>query len=86
MKIKYDICDSPELCVGVNFHGEVINIRDIITFQGKSVEELKKAFQESVEDYFEFVLSVMNSQRSPFPDALRTSFPRTTSKNHIRCR
>ncbi|MFQ5639650.1 MAG: type II toxin-antitoxin system HicB family antitoxin, partial [bacterium] len=36
------------------FHGEVINIRDVITFQGKSVEELKKAFEESVEDYLEF--------------------------------
>ena len=36
------------------FHGEVINTRDIITFQGKSVKELKKALRESVEDYLEF--------------------------------
>jgi predicted HicB family RNase H-like nuclease len=33
------------------FHGEVINTRDVITFQGKSVAELKKAFRESVDDY-----------------------------------
>ena len=36
------------------FHGEVINIRDVITFQGQSVSELKQAFIESVEDYLEF--------------------------------
>ena len=36
------------------FHGEVINTRDVITFQGKSVNELKKTLRESVEDYLEF--------------------------------
>ena len=33
------------------FHGEVIGLKDTITFQGKSVEELRKAFQDSVNDY-----------------------------------
>jgi len=33
------------------FHGEVIGLKDIITFQGKSVNELKKAFQDSINDY-----------------------------------
>ena len=33
------------------FHGEVIGLRDIITFQGTSVKELEKAFKESVDDY-----------------------------------
>lgn len=36
------------------FHGEVINIRDVITFQGKTVDELRKAFEDSVEDYLAF--------------------------------
>ncbi|GAB1537751.1 hypothetical protein NUACC21_04050 [Scytonema sp. NUACC21] len=36
------------------FHGEVINIRDVITFQGRSVDELKQAFADSVEDYLDF--------------------------------
>jgi predicted HicB family RNase H-like nuclease len=36
------------------FHGEVINTRDVITFQGRSVKGLKKAFEESVEDYLAF--------------------------------
>jgi predicted HicB family RNase H-like nuclease len=32
-------------------HGEVIGLKDIITFQGQSVKELKKAFHESIDDY-----------------------------------
>jgi predicted HicB family RNase H-like nuclease len=36
------------------FHGEVINLRDVITFQGCSVMELKQAFADSVEDYLAF--------------------------------
>jgi predicted HicB family RNase H-like nuclease len=36
------------------FHGEVLNVRDVITFQGKFVSELNKAFAGSVEDYLAF--------------------------------
>ena len=36
------------------FHGEVINARDVIIFQGTCVEEIKQAFDDSVDDYLEF--------------------------------
>ena len=36
------------------FHGEVIDLRDVVTFQGRSVEELEEAFRDSVDDYLEF--------------------------------
>lgn len=36
------------------FHGEVIGIRDVVTFQGRSVSELRRAFRESVDDYLAF--------------------------------
>lgn len=36
------------------FHGEVINLRDVITFEGETVNELKQSFQDSVDDYLEF--------------------------------
>ena len=36
------------------FHGEVINTKDVITFQGSTVKELKKAFKESIDDYLAF--------------------------------
>jgi predicted HicB family RNase H-like nuclease len=36
------------------FHGEVVGTRDVITFQGKSASQLKKAFQDSVNEYLAF--------------------------------
>lgn len=36
------------------FHGDIINTRDVITFQGTSVEEIEKAFQDSINDYLEW--------------------------------
>lgn len=33
------------------FHGRVADIRDVISFYGKSVDELKKEFQISVDEY-----------------------------------
>jgi len=36
------------------FYGEVLNTRDVITFQGNSVDELQKAFEDSVEDYLAY--------------------------------
>jgi predicted HicB family RNase H-like nuclease len=36
------------------FHGEVIGTRDVITFQGRSIDELKQALRDSIEDYLEF--------------------------------
>jgi predicted HicB family RNase H-like nuclease len=35
------------------FHGKILGIDDLITFEGASVKELKKSFQEAVEDYIE---------------------------------
>ena len=36
------------------FHGEVINTRDVITFQGASVDEIRQAFMDSIDDYIDF--------------------------------
>jgi predicted HicB family RNase H-like nuclease len=33
------------------FHGDVINIKTVITFQGKSVDEIEQAFCDSIDDY-----------------------------------
>jgi predicted HicB family RNase H-like nuclease len=50
------------------FHGEVINLRDVITFQGKSVTELKKAFAGSVEDYLAFCKARGENPEKPFSE------------------
>ena len=36
------------------FHGEVVGLSDMITFQGKSVDELEQAFKDSVDDYLKW--------------------------------
>jgi predicted HicB family RNase H-like nuclease len=48
------------------FHGEVINIRDVITFQGTSVDELKQAFSDSVDDYLDFCTERCEEPDKPF--------------------
>ncbi|HVR98139.1 MAG TPA: type II toxin-antitoxin system HicB family antitoxin [Thermoanaerobaculia bacterium] len=48
--------------VGI-IHGEVLDTRDVITFQGQSVDEVREAFRESVDDYLEFC-----AQRGEEPD------------------
>ena len=36
------------------FYGEIIGLRDVITFKGTSVKELRKSFRESIDDYLAF--------------------------------
>ncbi len=48
------------------FHGEIVNIRDVITFQGKSVEDLKNAFQDSIDDYLDFCAQRHEEPEKPF--------------------
>ena len=48
------------------FHGEVIDTRDVITFQGKSVTELKKAFKDSINDYLNFCSERNEEPNKPF--------------------
>ncbi|WP_102959039.1 type II toxin-antitoxin system HicB family antitoxin [Mangrovicella endophytica] len=48
------------------FHGEVLNLRDVITFQGASVAELKTAFRDSVEDYLAFCKERGEEPEKPF--------------------
>jgi len=47
-------------------HGEVINTRDVITFQGTSVDELKQAFEDSVDDYLDFCKERGDEPDKPF--------------------
>jgi predicted HicB family RNase H-like nuclease len=48
------------------FHGEVINTRDVITFQGSSVDEIQKAFKESIDDYLAFCAERGENPDKPF--------------------
>ena len=35
-------------------HGEVLHLRDVVTFHGETVEEIAQAFRDSVDDYLDF--------------------------------
>jgi predicted HicB family RNase H-like nuclease len=48
------------------FHGQVLNVRDVITFQGTTVDALHKEFEESVEDYLEFCAERGVKPEKPF--------------------
>lgn len=36
------------------FHGEVIGLKDIITFQGTTVKEIETSFKDSIDDYLKW--------------------------------
>ena len=48
------------------FHGEVIDMRDVVTFQGRSVDELKKAFSDSIDDYLVFCAERGEEPEKPY--------------------
>ena len=52
------------------FHGEVLDTRDVITFQGATVEELEQAFRDSVDDYLEFCVERGEEPDKPFSGRL----------------
>ena len=57
------------------FHGEVLDLRDVITFQGKSVEEIEQAFRDSVNDYLEFCEERREEPDKPFSGRLMLRLP-----------
>ena len=57
------------------FHGEVLCIRDVVTFQGRSVDELKKAHEDSVDDYLEFCKQRGEEPNKPFSGRLLLRLP-----------
>lgn len=48
------------------FHGEGINLRDVITFYGSSVAQLREEMQKSVEEYLEFCREQGREPEEPF--------------------
>jgi predicted HicB family RNase H-like nuclease len=47
-------------------HGQIVNTRDVITFQGRTVKELRKALEDSIEDYLEFCEERGEEPEKPF--------------------
>jgi len=48
------------------FHGEVANMRDVLTFQGRTLDELRAAFAETIADYVDWCLSRGKEPERPY--------------------
>jgi predicted HicB family RNase H-like nuclease len=57
------------------FHGEVLDLKDVITFEGKSVEELEQAFRDSIDDYLAFCRERGEEPDKPFSGRLMLRLP-----------
>ncbi len=57
------------------FHGEVVGLRDVITFQGTSVDELEEAFKDSVDEYLDFCKELGRAPEKPFSGKLILRLP-----------
>ena len=71
-KVEYD--DD----AGILF-GKVVDIADVITFQGTSVDEIRQAFRDSIDDYLEFCNELGKEPARPFSGQLPF---RTTPEHH----
>lgn len=59
--------------------GRVLDIKDVITFEGKTLEEAEKEFQNSVDDYLEFCQELGRAPNKPFSGKLAY---RTSPESH----
>jgi predicted HicB family RNase H-like nuclease len=48
------------------FHGRLVGLQDVVTFQGTSLDELRQEMAESVEDYLEFCTEVGKEPERPY--------------------
>jgi predicted HicB family RNase H-like nuclease len=67
---RVDFDDEAEI-----FHGEVCGLRDVITFQGRTAEEVKRAFRDSIDDYLEFCEELGQEPDKPFSGRLLVRMP-----------
>jgi predicted HicB family RNase H-like nuclease len=47
-------------------YGEVIGLRDVVTFQGKSIAELEQSFKDTIGEYLKFCEELHRKPEKPF--------------------
>ena len=67
-RIEYDAQDRI-------FFGRLSGIRDIVTFHGKTVDELEAAFKEAVDDYLETCARLGEQPNKPYSGKLTLRIP-----------
>ena len=63
------------------FHGEVVNTRDVITFQGRSVDEIRTAFRDSVDEYVKFCKERGREPERPYSGRIALRIPAELHRN-----
>ena len=63
------------------FHGEVVDTRDVVTFQGRSVDEIEAAFRDSVDDYLAFCAERGEEPDKPFSGRLMLRLPKSLHRD-----
>ena len=48
------------------FHGHVLGLQDVVTFEGRSVDELRREMGESVDDYLDFCAQESKEPERPY--------------------
>jgi predicted HicB family RNase H-like nuclease len=57
------------------FHGDIINTRDVITFQGTTVREIEAAFKGSIEDYLAWCMEEGVEPEKPYSGKFNVRLP-----------
>jgi predicted HicB family RNase H-like nuclease len=57
------------------FHGEVINTRAVLTFQGRSIDELNAAFSETITDYEDWCREREKEPERPYSGSFTLRMP-----------
>ncbi len=51
------------------FHGEVIGLRDVITFRGTTPDEIKLEFERSIDGYLDWCNELGQEPEKPFQNS-----------------
>jgi len=57
------------------FHGEVVNMRAVLTFQGRSIDELQSAFADTIADYEDWCKERGKEPERPYSGSLTLRMP-----------
>lgn len=66
------------------FHGRIEGIEDLVSFEGRSVDELRKSFKEAVEDYLELCQKSGKASIRSFKGTFNVRVPPDLHKKAVR--
>ncbi|MFC1478574.1 type II toxin-antitoxin system HicB family antitoxin [Candidatus Margulisiibacteriota bacterium] len=65
------------------FHGKILGINDLVTFEGESVKELKAAFNEAVEDYLLLCKEVDKKPHKSYKGSFNVRIPSSMHRQAV---